>query len=43
VSKILFGVPKEDELKKLWEDVLGIKLKKNLECVPRIKIPIQGI
>lgn len=29
MSKTLFGVPKEDEIKKLQEDDLSIKLKKN--------------
>jgi len=28
VSKTLFGVPKEDEVKKLFDDTLSIALKK---------------
>ncbi len=28
IGKTLFGVPKDNEMKELWENALGIKLKK---------------
>jgi len=38
VSKTLFGVPKEDEIKNLWENALGIKLKKSFRvCASHFK------
>lgn len=37
IGKTLFGVPKDNEMKELWENALGIKLKKKvLEYVHHI-------